>query len=121
VTINLNWTNLASKIVGVCIWVTQLSLFSISIINNLFQVPLSIFLHHQAFFFRLHHQNLSSSSGIIKIFLLQASSSKGLNNDQSLFFRLDHHQSFLSFFGIANDKGIRELTSKKRSLSCRCA
>jgi hypothetical protein len=98
VTINLNWTNLASKIVGVCIWVTQLSLFSISIINN-----------------------LSSSSGIIKIFLLQASSSKGLNNDQSLFFRLDHHQSFLSFFGIANDKGIRELTSKKRSLSCRCA
>jgi len=53
-------------------------LFSISIINNLFQVPSSIFLHHQAFFFRLHHQNLSSSHGIIKIFLLQASSSKGL-------------------------------------------
>jgi hypothetical protein len=78
VTINLNWTNLALKIVGVCVWVTQQSLFSISIINNLFQVPSSICFHHQAFFFRLpssksfffkrHHQDL----------LLQASSSKGL-------------------------------------------
>jgi hypothetical protein len=82
VTINLNWTNLALKIVGVCVWVTQQSLFSISIINNLFQVPSSIFFCHQAssssfllqtsssksFFFKRHHQDL----------LLQASSSKGL-------------------------------------------